>query len=192
MARPPHPRNWTDETMATLLTSEATPDAAASLLLSAALWPEDAALLPYCGCAHEFDGLTDAGLETSYLGVMIAPGAKYGRAGIGVCWGGGGMVPSTTYHVLYGATSGANPQDEMREITPSFKNATYGSAWTSYGPLNNVHTTSDNQNDNPTFAEPRRFELLTQGTPYVEAISVSVVSSFSFAVSHQIPDLESL
>ncbi len=191
--RLPVARNWKAQSMTASITEDATPPAAAALLLQSIAWPEDAALTPYVGCAHVFDGLTSTYLQTRYLGVVVAPGAEHARAALGSSWYVWGVIgiPSAPYlHTIVTTASGAAAADVIKAdaATPLQK----GSGAATFSSESGVVLSSDEKDDAPATSKRRRIELQTLSAPYVEPMKVTECSSFSVAVSHQVADLELL
>ena len=188
--RPPTPRNWQSESMTADLTSEATPPAAAALLVSAVRWPEDAATTPYCGGAHLFDGSTDATVRDRYLAAVIAPGAVHARAAIGRSLNSGGTIPSPLYHETWSNDGGTAGNDVIRVPwgqTPGGVPLSY-----SWGGKSEIRVTADQDLPAPTTPSERLYELQTDDIPTVEPLFVTLASSFSLCVSEQVADLETL
>lgn len=189
--RLPTVRNWKAQSMTAPVTDDATPPAAAALLLTAVAWPEDAALTPYVGCAHVFDAHTSTNLYTRHLAVMVAPGAVHARAAVGVSWtpwGAAGTAFVDTPHAITSTASGAAPAD----VILADKAAPNQTSTVAFGPTSAVALSSDTADDNPAASKRRRIELQTLTAPYVEPMSVTECTSFSVAVSHQVADLETL
>lgn len=170
------------------ITTTPTPPAAAALLLQAIAWPEDAAVTPYCGCAHSFDGLTDTDLETRHLAAMVAPGAVHARAAVGASAGKGGVFIATNTHEIVTAASGGGANDVIK-VSTAFDFPYIGATFYS---ISKVALSSDNIVDAPATSKKRQIELQTLDVPYVEPMSVTLATSFSVAVSQQLADLEIL
>ena len=194
MMRPINAKNWRAVEMTTPVTGEPTPPAAAALVIIADEWCVGAAVSPYAGCGHVFDGLTAAGLARRYLGVMVAPGAVHARAALSRTWEptpapGGAPI----YHELWSLDSGATA-NELIQVpgvaldqvvgytpTPTFQ---FGAT--------NVALSGDGIEDAPSSPQDRQIELRTVSAPYVEPFYIQNVSGFSVVVTGQILDLESL
>lgn len=192
--RLPTLRDWKGESLTAPITSEATPPASSALLLAAIGWPEAVALQTYAGCAHVFDGLTAAGVETRHLGVVVAPGAVHARAAVGLAWDPYPTAPtpptlSSVEHRIVTTASGGGAVDEIVVpfAQPFFKTSV------SFSQTGAVVLSSDTINDTPAVvARKRQIELQTLSAPYVEPMSITDAVSFSVAVSQQIDDLEGL
>lgn len=172
------------------VTDDATPPAAAALLLTAIAWPEDAALTPYVGCAHVFDA-QETDLETRHLAAVVAPGAVHARAAVGVAWvpwGSAGTPFIVGPHLIVTAASGSFPADVIK----ADKAVPDQTSTIQFGPTSAVALSSDTEDDTPANSKRRRIELQTLTAPYVEPMSVTECTSFSVAVSHQVADLETL
>lgn len=188
--RLPTVRNWKSQSMSAALTEDATPPAAAALLLQAIAWAEDVALTPYVGCAHVFDGLTETAVETKHLAVVVAPGAVHMRAALGVSYAPFGVDPPSnpTDHAITSTASGAGADDVIKAAMAIVFDFESRQFWS----LSQVVLSSDTVDDQPAATKRRQIEVQTLAAPYVEPMSVTQATSFAVAVSQQLADLEGL
>jgi len=187
-----HPKNYRSVDMTSPLTGEATPPAAAALLLAADEWCVGAAVSPYAGCGHVFDGLTASGLARRYLAAVIAPGAVHARAALSRTWEQTTAVGhSATEHELWSSDSGSTA-NELINVPGKQAGVGYTPQPTFQYGASDIVLSGDGINDSPTASQDRQLELQTLAAPYVEPLYVGDVSAFSLFVSDQVLDLETL
>lgn len=197
--RPPNTRNWTGEDPAKPITADATPPASLPLLVQADLYPLDVATMPYAATARAFDGLTDSGHKTRYLGVIVAPAAVHGRGTITRSWHLGTTIGEN--NESWTTTGGTAGNDVVVTFTPvsaiSADQAAMGFGISYvYGfgstPLPMLAPTGETINDAPTSPVDRQYELTAQASPYVEPCKVTRAAGFSLWVTQRVADLETL
>ena len=189
--RPLVSRNFNSDDMSAPITGEATPPAMASLLTEADAWLVDAAVAPYCGCAHIFDGLTDPIYEARYLAAVIAPSAVHARAALsrGFTTDVGSIGQ---FHEMWSSDGGSTGDNVIR--VPWHLNAAAG-----YVPapafklgLSSIVVSGGSIVDAPTTPADRQLELATLAVPYVEPLYVSIAAGVSLCITDQVADLETL
>ena len=191
--RPIQPRNWRSEDFTAELTGEVAPPASASLLALADAWLVDAAIQPYCGTAHVFDGQT-TGLTARHLAAIIAPAAVHARVALTRTWT--GYVGGTTYyHELWSSDGGTTGNDVIR--VPWYHTPSWGwptPTW-QYGSSEIVvsgESIIDAPAPAPALPPDRMLELQTLGAPYVEPLYVTAASGYSLCVCDLVANLETL
>jgi hypothetical protein len=191
--RPIQAKNYRAVDMTAPITGEATPPAAAALVGLADEWCVGAAVSPYAGCGHVFDGLTVAGVARRYLAAVIAPGAVHARAALSRTWQ---QTPATGHsaatHELWSSDSGSTANELINVPGKLAGGAGYTPEPSFQYGVSDVALSGDGINDAPTAAQDRQLELQTAAAPYVEPLYVGDVSAFSLFVSDQVLDLETL
>lgn len=191
-------RNWYGESVAKLLTSEATPPASVSKLALADSYAVDAAVMPYAGCGRVFDATETSGGTVRiqrYLGIIVAPAAVHARGAIARSYtffnAGSLMVPSQSW-TNTGGTAGANivtTQDNGAIVGPVVKVYTFGFGLSSVA---EIAPTGITINDAPAATMDRQYELTTDNLPYIEPMFITHCGGFSVQVSERLGDLETL
>ncbi len=194
MSRPITPRNYQAVSMTGQLVtwSDPAPAAAAALVVQADSWPVVAAVTPYAGCGHVFDGLSETGLWPRYLAAIIAPGAVHARAALSHRWQGVPLSGGLTYHELWSADGGVSGNDVIRSPGVLVGGIGYTPELHFQAGPDSITMTGDGANDSPSAPVDRLLELQTSGAPYVEPLYVQGVAGYSLCVTEQISDLEAL
>jgi len=199
-------RNWVGESIAKLLTSEATPPAEVSRLLLADSYPVDAAISPYAGCGRVFDGFSyndSPPVEVEarwgrYIGVMVAPGAVHARAAISRS---DGYIISADWtfampHNSWTTTGGAVGSNIVNTAFSAILNPGQSAIKYLFGfgqtVVDEIVFTGATIDDAPVAAVDRQYELTTQNSPYIEPMFVRRAAGFSVCVVERIADLENL
>lgn len=174
-----------DGTAAALpLVSAVTPAAAVSLLQAAVRWPQDAAKLPYCGCAKLHNGQRYTDNDARAIGVMLAPGATHLRAGIGRGFDyNSGLIDGTGPVVITSAASGSGAADAITHAPPAYAFWSHGFGFGM--PYFGVTETGTAINDAPAATVDRQIETDSFLYPYVESATIRRCSSFAHFVSEQ-------
>jgi len=155
------------------------PSAKAYLLATAANRVEALAVLPYCGTAHLFDGLT-TNLRTRYLGALVGPGSERARANVSRSWTAGTNTSTYGPSTITGTTSAVVTQVEWPLENSSSPTGTFGTL----GAASDVVTSGDT--DSATSGDTTID--LAQGTmvPYIEELTVTDMAGVAVFVSRQL------
>ena len=184
--RLPKPMDFSGLANAAGIVGGATPPAKASYLWAADAWPVNAAITPYCGCAHLFRG-GETGLETRNLRISVAPASVHAR-----------------YHVAIGMTAAAGTAHDVQASTTQggigANDLTTIGVWQAhprtFDPAAVAQSfailSGDWKEDAPATSIDRLLELEELAHPKVEPASVSYVCGFSAVVCEQTADLETL
>lgn len=188
--RPPVLKDYNADDQTEPITDDATPPASAALLLAALFWAEAPNITPYCGTAHQFDGLGSTSVETRYLGLVTPVAAVHCRAALSRGWT-PGVSATSSYHEAATSDGGMTGNDVVRVNwyqTPA--------GVVPVGAFSGLHAdialSAETKNDTPSTPIDRLFEVQTLGAPYVEPWMVTKVAGFSVVVSEQLADLETL
>jgi len=185
-----NPRNYNSEDLDARLTDEVSPPALVSLLADADSWTVDAAVAPYCGCAHVFDGLSATAYEARYLGLMVAPAAVHARAAISR--GYYTLIGTATTHDMWSSDGGAFGNDIIKVPWHMVASLNYPASPTFQFAQHSIAVSGGSIVDTPTTATDRQIELATAGAPYIESMYISLAAGFSVCITEQIADLETL
>jgi len=174
-----------DATAAALpLVSAVTPAAAVSLLQAAVRWPQDAAALPYCGCAKLHNGQRVTDNDARAIGIMLAPGAVHLRAGVGRGFDYmDGFTDGTGPVVITSAASGSGAAGAITHAPPATALWSHGFGFGM--PCLGVTETGTAINDAPAATMDRQIETDSFLYPYVESATIRRCSSFAHFVSEQ-------
>lgn len=175
--------------------AHATPAAELTKLIEADAWLVDAAVTPYCGCGRVFDmgdhDVTDD--RDRWFAQVIAPGAVHGRMAITRSWVGGAHQTWTKYP-KHKCSTEAGGLTGVDLVALSWKSSGSGypriPAFT--GSNYEILETGDNEDDTPSAAVDRLFELQTLAVAYVEPCYVTLATGVSMAVTQMVADLETL
>lgn len=168
------------------------PLAASQLLSSACARIQNAAVLPYCGTAHVFDGVTTA-INSRTLAIRVAPGAEAARYSVSET---ASMASLASAYITHNVT--CNTMAGKTSTLPW--QAIVGNVYylnKSFGPIKPVNAVAEATKSEPyslagfTSGETA-LELTTQNSPYSERVTVTDACGFSACVTRQISDFESL
>lgn len=168
------------------------PIAASQLLAKACGNVQSAAVLPYAGTAHLFDGTTTA-INSRTIGVRVAPGAEAAVYAV-----------SETVTIATEATSFVYHDTTCNTMTGKTSRIWFSSAigdavynTPAFAPAEPYSIISECTQSEP-YSLPgfttgdTALELTTQNTPYTERVTVTNATGFAVCVSRQITDFETL
>lgn len=168
------------------------PIAASQLLAKACGNVQSAAVLPYAGTAHLFDGTT-VFIDSRTIGVRVAPGAEAARYAVSETVTISTEATAFQYHdttcnTMAGKTS-------RLFFNSSVGDAVYNIA--AFAPIEPYNTINESTLSEPYSAVgftvgDTALQLTTQNTPYTERVTVTYATGFAVCVSRQITDFETL
>ena len=178
---------WRGMTAADEVTGDATPPAVAVLLQQADFWPVAVGVTPYAGCGHISGDAVSGRPSTRYLTLSLAPGAE--RLRYWVTKATSDYSGATTNIEAATATGGLTGNDVAKILY-----AYIGTAAVLPHTIANEHTVLSGDWDYtaPAAQADRLLEAAPGAAVDVEAAFIKNCQAFSFVVSHQTQDLETM
>jgi len=168
------------------------PIAASQVLAAACNRIQKAAVLPYVGTGHLFDGVTST-ITSRTLAVRIAPGAVAARYAVSETGSAASIASAfqshnVTCNTMVGKTSTLPWTMTLGGVTYNLK---------SFGPIKPINSVNEATKSEPYslvgfVTGETALQLTTQNSPYSERVTVTDACGFSMCVSRQITDFETL
>lgn len=168
------------------------PIASSQILATACGKIQTAAVLPYCGTGHLFDGVTTS-MNSRTIGVRVAPGAVAARYACSETVSAATLAAAYITHNVTCNTMAGKTSTLPWIVLIGMVNYMNKS----FAPIKPVNALSEATKSEPYslagfLSGETALQLTTQNSPYTERITVTDTCGFSVCVSRQVSDFETL